>query len=439
MSLENARALRDMKLYHEAIKVLKKMIRENPKNTMTFNEIAFTYSLMKNHEETITYLNASLHLDQNNAYALYLKGNSLLFLGKVHEAIEEFKKAIAIKQNNVYYNQLGLAYVEVNKFDKAIECYEEAYKINQKNIYKNNIADVYIKMKNFENAKEILLKILEEESEYSIALSNLSECYVNSENYEEALKYINKAIEIENDNVIFLFMRGSIYQDNLKMSKEALNDFNNAYEISQKGMNTGNVFSTSQKNKNLIEQVEHARAKLTNILTDVNSLESELDILLDKIEDEEKKSNLFESLKNLKKEKEKLSENIGLADKIDILENVKAESEKIRKNILEDHEGGTIKIEVNCENRDDYENAQIEEDKLCENKNSMMDLEKQHNQQEVDSIVLRLRNEIENLKDENKKLQETNFSLENTNAQLQSLNIQLKEEIAILKNSNGNI
>jgi tetratricopeptide (TPR) repeat protein len=335
MSVENGRLLRDMNLNDEAIQVFKKVITDNPRDKLAFNELAFTYSLMKKHEEAITYVNATLHLDKDNVYARYLKGNSLISLDRTHQGIEELKKAISIKPGPVYYNQLGLAYGQVNEYDKAIECYEEAYKLVPKNIYKNNIADVYIKTKKYDKAMDILIKVLENDENYTIALSNLSECYIEIQNYEEALKYINKAIEKDPGNIVYYFIRGKLYQDHLKNKKAALNDFDQAYEISLNGISTGNIFSTNASYKSMLEQVKLERIKLSKILSDVNQLESELDTLVEKMEDKDNKSNIFESLKNLKKEKEKASENIGLADKIDILEMVKAESEKIMKRILE--------------------------------------------------------------------------------------------------------
>jgi tetratricopeptide (TPR) repeat protein len=421
MTLENARLLRDMKLYDETIKVLKQLITENPKSTMVYNELAFTYSLMKKYEEAITYLNATLHLEENNAYAHFLKGNCLLYLDRVKEAVEEFKKAIAIKPGVVYYNQLGLAYVELQEYDKAIECYENAYKIVPKNVYKNNIADVYLKMKNFEKAKEILLKILENESDYTIALSNLSECYTEFQNYEEALKYINKAIEKENENIIFYFLRGSLYQDHLKMPKEALNDFDKAYEISQRGINIGNVFNTNGKYNKLLEKVESERNKLKKVLSDVNRLELELDVLVDKIEDKEKKANVSESLKNLKKEKEKASENIGLADKINILENVRAESAKIKKGIL-DHDEAARESKDNKLEKLEISTTKISEGNFDENKDGQFD------------DILELKKEIMNLKKINNQHEVENFSLKNKINQLEEVNSNLMKEISTLKN-----
>jgi tetratricopeptide (TPR) repeat protein len=93
MSVENGRLLRDMNLNDEAIQVFKKVITDNPRDKLAFNELAFTYSLMKKHEEAITYVNATLHLDKDNVYARYLKGNSLISLDRTHQGIEELKKS----------------------------------------------------------------------------------------------------------------------------------------------------------------------------------------------------------------------------------------------------------------------------------------------------------------------------------------------------------
>lgn len=335
MSVENGRVLREMLLYDEAIEAFKEVIKRDAKNIMALNEIGFTYTLMKKHEEAIKYLNATIHVDKANAYAHFQKGNCLVSIDRVEEGIEEIKKAIAIKPSNVYYNQLGLSYTSTKQYDKSLECFEEAYKMTPKDIYKNNMADVHMKMGNFEKAKEILLKIIENDPKYALAFSNLADCYVEEKNYEEAGKNFDKAIEIEPENITFYSLRGDFYQNHLKKNKEALNDFDRAYELSLCGASVGSIFTTKSGFKNMIEKVKLERIKLSKILSDVNKLESELDTLVDKMENKENKTNFFQSLKNLKKEKEKANENIGLADKIDILEMVKAESEKIMKRILE--------------------------------------------------------------------------------------------------------
>ncbi len=93
----------------------------DPNNSTANYEIAYSYMLAKDYENSIKYSDIVIKLDQQNAVSAYItKGSSLDYLGKTEESIKLFEKAIKKYGDNylLYYN-LGYDYYSLNNKEKA--------------------------------------------------------------------------------------------------------------------------------------------------------------------------------------------------------------------------------------------------------------------------------------------------------------------------------
>lgn len=88
----------------------------------------------------------------------YAQATRLVNEGKIKEAIERMKKALAIYPNYLAArNDLGVQYLKLSRFDEATEQFEAAIEINPKAFNPRlNLGIVLIKLKRYNDAKEHL-------------------------------------------------------------------------------------------------------------------------------------------------------------------------------------------------------------------------------------------------------------------------------------------
>jgi Flp pilus assembly protein TadD len=142
-------------------------------------------------------LDEAIHLTAINYYAL----------GQIEPAIDEFKKAITINnQNSSFHSNLGIAYLKQERFTEASKCFEKA----------------------------LVLEPLIPESNY-----NLSICLHNEGNYLLAVNYCKKAILLDTTNSDFHLHLGVIYYDQ--------GQFNNAAESLVKALEGDNKQNKGRK------------------------------------------------------------------------------------------------------------------------------------------------------------------------------------------------
>ncbi len=118
--------------------------------------------------------------------------------GMFKEAIQDFKKCIALSETDFYcYNQLGYTYRAMSEFDKAIEAFQAG--IAAMNKYKRRNSDLHY---NLAKTYRILGRFEEAEEEYRIncdmypnendAFDDLFNLYLSTKQDEKATKFIKK-------------------------------------------------------------------------------------------------------------------------------------------------------------------------------------------------------------------------------------------------------
>ena len=135
----------------QAIEEFDKAIQLNPLYTEAYNAQGISYDHLGEYEAAQSKYAIALKIDPNLAHVQNNMGYSYLLQGKVDEAIEFFERALFIKNDQVYSNNLGLAYARNGQFDAA---YAEFRKSGDETKAHYNIAQLYYQNGFFKKAKE---------------------------------------------------------------------------------------------------------------------------------------------------------------------------------------------------------------------------------------------------------------------------------------------
>jgi Flp pilus assembly protein TadD len=135
----------------QAIEEFDKAIQLNPLYIEAYNAQGISYDHLGEYEAAQSKYAIALEIDPNLAHVQNNMGYSYLLQGKVDEAIEFFERALFIKNDQVYSNNLGLAYARNGQFDAA---YAEFRKSGDATIANYNIAQLYYQNGFFKKAKE---------------------------------------------------------------------------------------------------------------------------------------------------------------------------------------------------------------------------------------------------------------------------------------------
>ncbi len=138
----------------------------------------------------------SSHQNHNNLGDLYARQ------GKLEKAVEEFKKAIALKPNYAdAYHNLGNIYQQMNKIDQAIESYQKAIKFNP-NLWQSyqNLGGIYFNQKKYDLAREMMEKATLANPKNSNILINLGVIYLRLGKGQKGKEAFQKALQIDPQN-----------------------------------------------------------------------------------------------------------------------------------------------------------------------------------------------------------------------------------------------
>ena len=221
------------------IKLLKKSIKIDSKNSKTFNNLGVAFNNLNDTKNAKLYLSTAIKLNPFHPDPYNNIGYSYALESNVDSAIKYFRKATELKPDfhNAFLN-LANAYLEKNNFVeakrfilKSLEIkpdYKKAYinlaKINHdlndldtaldnfQNILKfenndeeiyNDIGVIYGKKSFLEKASIFFDKALEINKNYELAYINYSQLHIEKGNYAEAVRLFDIAFEINKNIDIF--------------------------------------------------------------------------------------------------------------------------------------------------------------------------------------------------------------------------------------------
>lgn len=161
--LLKAKLLDEKKMYDEAIELLEKLVKLDPKNGKGYWQLGWEFGKKEEYEKSI----------------------------------DNYKKCIEFEPNNASaYNNMGVALDRLDKYDEALKAYEMALsKKNDMSLYHSNKASILNKLKKYDDAiatyKNAITLLPNEETLYTGLLNILKK----SEYFDDMLEYYDLAIK----------------------------------------------------------------------------------------------------------------------------------------------------------------------------------------------------------------------------------------------------
>jgi superkiller protein 3 len=121
--------------YSEAEFIWQKVIRQDPKSAIAYNNLGKALYFQNKFDEATNAFHTAIQLEPHTSEAYNALGNALLAQKKIDEAIKAFRNAINLNPSYVNaYNNLGRALTEQGKFDIAIKQFRIAIQLDPKSV-----------------------------------------------------------------------------------------------------------------------------------------------------------------------------------------------------------------------------------------------------------------------------------------------------------------
>lgn len=228
----------------EAEKFWQKALAINPKRADVHYTIAMVAVRKGEHERAVDYFRRALEVDPNMAGVRTRVASSLMFQGKLVEAIVELEKdARAFPQGGFSRYLLGQAYLQQREYEKAKESYEIAIKLDPANtsayygiamacagLGETDSAQQYrekfkqLKLEDRRNLKDRKVGFddaLEMRRRTAQSYVHAAEIYLAHRRLPEGVEFLEKATALEPKNVEYLFALASVYQDVNRLADSA--------------------------------------------------------------------------------------------------------------------------------------------------------------------------------------------------------------------------
>lgn len=215
-----------------AKETLESTVKKFPESTEALLKLAELFYLVKQYENSFTYINKALKIDDHISKAYYLKGTAYKEIGDTAKAISSMQTAV--EQDNTYYNaflDIGILY-SARKNPLAFEYFKNAL-----NLKPNSEEVLYAQAKLLQDLQKysesiaLYEKILTINKNQAHVLYNLGAIYFDKKNdVPKAIDYFSKAIAVEPRYTEAYFARGYCFQK-LKDLNNAKADYNMCLQI----------------------------------------------------------------------------------------------------------------------------------------------------------------------------------------------------------------
>jgi Tfp pilus assembly protein PilF len=115
----------------KAESILKKGISLNSRTPSLYDSLGVIYTDKSMLIEAVKQFKKAVQLMPNNAEYRYHLGFALLKKGQLDAGIKEVKKAVEIIEKPIYYNTLGIAYMQKGQKKQAVECWNRAIELDE--------------------------------------------------------------------------------------------------------------------------------------------------------------------------------------------------------------------------------------------------------------------------------------------------------------------
>jgi tetratricopeptide (TPR) repeat protein len=173
------------------------------------------YLQEQNNLSAIGEFQKAIRLDLNTSRVHYLFGRAYHQEQKWEQAINEYEKAIQIRPQAEIYFYCGNAYYANHLYEKAALNFQKALILDPKDINSlNNLGYAYLNLNKLDDAFKIFSEVLALDSNYVDALIGQGIIFYKNKKYEQAVGEYKKVLEIDLTNKKVNYYIGQSYYAN---------------------------------------------------------------------------------------------------------------------------------------------------------------------------------------------------------------------------------
>jgi tetratricopeptide (TPR) repeat protein len=152
-------------------------------------------------KNSVTLFSHALSVTQNNYVAYDGLGAAYVSLGRIAEAIDDYKQAVQIKPNYAdAYSDLGVVYSGLGRWTEAMDAYKQAIRIRPDYAdYYLALGNTYNKLGRYQDSVKVCKQAIRIKPDYAEAYNNLGVAYARLERWPEAIEACKQAIKINPD------------------------------------------------------------------------------------------------------------------------------------------------------------------------------------------------------------------------------------------------
>lgn len=165
--LSKAKLLDEKKMYDEAVELLEKLVKLDPKNGKGYWQLGWELSKKGDSERSIGNYETCIQFEPNNATAYNNMGVEFERLEKYNESLKAFEMALSIKNDMALYHSNKASILnKLEKYDNSIATYKNAITLlpNEETLYKG-LLNILKKVEHFDDMLEY----------YDLAIKNIKE------------------------------------------------------------------------------------------------------------------------------------------------------------------------------------------------------------------------------------------------------------------------
>lgn len=154
-------------------------------------------------EEAAPFVTRAARALPDHPEARYLRGVFLQYDGRLEDAVQEYRRAIALDSTFARaYNALGSAYERAGRLDEAIVTIRQALRYQPESDHAYyNLGNVLYRGGDKEEAIQAYERALALNPRHSQAWNNLAAVYITEKMYDEALEALRRTLELDPENI----------------------------------------------------------------------------------------------------------------------------------------------------------------------------------------------------------------------------------------------
>lgn len=216
--------------YDAAIKWLKEAMSVRPEDKNIWYKIGWCYKMKKEYEKALCYMKKVLKAYPEHPAVRYVIADIYERMARREENNSYYEEALSYMKEQVdqfpeeyYLIELGLLYLDMDRYEEALEYFYKAKLKNPQSVYAcNNAGNCYLSMNMPKKAEPLFreaVRYMMEEDKTALPYNNLAKCYRIMNRYEDARKCYEKNLELFPKHADIYLLMGGFFRENKEYEK----------------------------------------------------------------------------------------------------------------------------------------------------------------------------------------------------------------------------